>query len=355
MTVISNTTEMTMTPGEVAELLRALAESYWEGLIDEKWPVFLWGEPGIGKTAVTRQAAASLDVIHIDCRLSQMARVDILGVPSVTKEGRTRWNPPIILPSGGRSFLVLDEFSMADEDTQKASLQLLFERQAGEYRLPGECFVLLCGNRQEDGAGVKKVIEPAVSRCVNINVRASIKDWTDWALKRGLHGDVIAFLQFKPDAFCTPPERTGPVKRGRPCPRTWHMVSDLCKSKIEAGPGGMLHKAVCGAVGREYGHEFIGFQEICGQIPPVQDILRRADSFEQPEEPDILWAMIGSVAEFCRGKDVKVLARAMILVERMSKEFGVFLFKSLAGANRAIVKVPAARPWLANLSEALSD
>ena len=48
---------------------------------DIKRPIFIWGNPGIGKSAITNQLAQPDDIALIDIRASQLDAVDTRGVP----------------------------------------------------------------------------------------------------------------------------------------------------------------------------------------------------------------------------------------------------------------------------------
>ena len=63
--------------------------------------LFIWGPPGISKSAIARQVADSLDQPFIDVRLSQMDPTDLRGIPYPVKEfgvHGVRWSAPMILP-----------------------------------------------------------------------------------------------------------------------------------------------------------------------------------------------------------------------------------------------------------------
>lgn len=45
--------------------------------IQVKQPLFLWGQPGVGKSAITRHVAQSLKLELVDLRLSLLDSVDL--------------------------------------------------------------------------------------------------------------------------------------------------------------------------------------------------------------------------------------------------------------------------------------
>ncbi len=63
--------------------------------------LFIWGPPGIAKSAIARQAADSRGIAFVDIRLSQMDPTDLRGIPFPVNDGTgdgVRWSPPNILP-----------------------------------------------------------------------------------------------------------------------------------------------------------------------------------------------------------------------------------------------------------------
>lgn len=56
-------------------------------------PVFIWGAPGIGKSAIVEQFAKDLGLECVSLLGSQLAPEDIIGVPQI-EDGRSVFCPP---------------------------------------------------------------------------------------------------------------------------------------------------------------------------------------------------------------------------------------------------------------------
>ena len=56
-------------------------------------PVFIWGAPGIGKSAIVQDFAHSLGLACVSLLGSQLAPEDIIGVPQI-KDGFSQFCPP---------------------------------------------------------------------------------------------------------------------------------------------------------------------------------------------------------------------------------------------------------------------
>ena len=68
---------------------------------DRKVSLFIWGPPGVAKSAVTAQVATEENIALIDIRLSQMEPTDLRGVPMPTNDNGVaglRWSAPLVLP-----------------------------------------------------------------------------------------------------------------------------------------------------------------------------------------------------------------------------------------------------------------
>ena len=79
-----------MKPSRVQEVLGQL--------LKKKWPVFLWGPPGVGKSSVVRQVVEEQKWELRDVRASLLDPTDLRGIPYVN-EGTAHWAPPSFLPN----------------------------------------------------------------------------------------------------------------------------------------------------------------------------------------------------------------------------------------------------------------
>src|SRR5690349_13826595 len=70
-------------------------------------PVFIWGPPGIGKSALVQQFAAAVGLPCVSLLGSQLAPEDLIGVPQIT-EGVSRFCPPSMIARADPYCLFLD-------------------------------------------------------------------------------------------------------------------------------------------------------------------------------------------------------------------------------------------------------
>jgi MoxR-like ATPase len=117
-------------------------------------PVFIWGPPGIGKSALVQQFADQVGLMCVSLLGSQLAPEDIIGVPQI-EDGVSRFCPPKMIAREEPYCLFLDELNACSHEVQKSFYSLIHERRIGEYMLPKGSIVIGAGNRSQDSAIVK--------------------------------------------------------------------------------------------------------------------------------------------------------------------------------------------------------
>src|SRR5713226_7324319 len=116
-------------------------------LVSVRQPVFIWGSPGVGKSAVVRQLAKELAIPLQDVRALLLDPVDLRGLPFLGADGRSKWATPEFLPESGSGILFLDELNAAPAMVQASCYQLVLDRKVGEYSLPEGWAIVAAGNR----------------------------------------------------------------------------------------------------------------------------------------------------------------------------------------------------------------
>ena len=193
-------------------------------------PVFIWGQPGIGKSALVHQFAESVGLDCVSLLGSQLAPEDLIGVPQIV-DGKSRFCPPMMIAREEAYCLFLDELNASSHEVQKAFYSLIHERRLGEYRLPEGSVVIGAGNRVQDSAIVRQMSSALLNRMIHIHLNASPRDWLAWAEGNGIHPLVVDYVRTRPDHL-----RVAPPKTEEPfsTPRSWHMLSDALWSYGDA-------------------------------------------------------------------------------------------------------------------------
>lgn len=185
-------------------------------------PVFIWGPPGIGKSALVQEFAAELGLPCVSLLGSQLAPEDLIGVPQIL-DGTSRFCPPRMIARAEPYCLFLDELNACTHEVQKAFYSLIHERRLGEYHLPADSIVIGAGNRAQDSAIVRPMSSALLNRMVHVHLKVAHRDWLEWAETSNIHPLVIEYIGLRPDQLWSqPPKHEEPFSS----PRAWHMLSD---------------------------------------------------------------------------------------------------------------------------------
>jgi len=306
-------------------------------------PVFLWGAPGIGKSAVFKQVHQDLkkelkidDFGWIDFRAILHDTVDMKGIPSVVN-GITVWNVPDFLPKSGFGILLVDELNAAPPSVQAALYQLILDRRLGDYVLPDGWVVFAAGNRETDRAVTNRMPTPLANRFVHLNLDIDLQDWVEWALNNNVLTETISFIRFRP-ALLHAFDPTSNAK-AFPTPRSWEFVSDVMKSSL---PKELEYEVVSGTVGEAAASEFIGFMRIFRSLPSPDVILLSPDTATVPDDPATLYALCGALTAKA---SIDNFDRLMKYVNRMPTEFSVLLVRDCVTQKPELAETRAFIDW----------
>src|SRR5260370_11684925 len=111
-------------------------------LIGARQPVFIWGGPGVGKSAVVHQLASILSIPLRDVRALLLDPVDLRGLPFLGNDGRSKWATPEFLPQDGSGILFLDELNAAPAMVQASCYQLALDPKLPSSPFPPACSIL---------------------------------------------------------------------------------------------------------------------------------------------------------------------------------------------------------------------
>lgn len=95
-------------------------------------PVFIWGAPGIGKSALVEQFAEDVGLPCVSLLGSQLAPEDIIGIPQI-KGDVSEFLPPAMIARKEPYVLFLDELNACSQEVQKAFYSLISE--AGSFMI----------------------------------------------------------------------------------------------------------------------------------------------------------------------------------------------------------------------------
>ena len=255
-------------------------------------PVFLWGAPGIGKSALVQRFAHEVGMECVSLLGSQLAPEDLMGIPQIDGQC-SRFFPPANIVRSEPFVLFLDELNASSHEIQKAFYSLILEQRVGEYCLPVGTIVIGAGNRAKDAAIVKPMPSALINRMVHIHLRADHRQWLNWAINEsGIHPWVVEYIQLRPDQLWNePPKHEEPFST----PRSWHMLSDALHSFGENIRDDMLEALIYGPLSPTHAGGFKGFIKQIRQKFTVISIIK-GDALwpEEPSDRDILYFLAHS-------------------------------------------------------------
>lgn len=305
---------------------------------------FLWGPPGIGKSAAVRQIAGMIEkktgkkVKITDVRLLLFSPVDLRGVPVPDKARQfAEWlRPKIFDMDPGEdmvNLLFLDELSAAPQSVQAAAYQITLDRMVGEHKLPDNTIVIGAGNRVTDRSVAYRMPGALSNRLMHFEIRVDFDSFYAWAVKEQLHPFVLGFLSFDSSKLYLEEHDADDV--AFPTPRSWKFVSDILKAAEVSQPS-EAHHLIGGCIGAGTALEFEGWCRIYRELPDIKDIFEgKCTVF--PKKPDVLYALVSSLTAriledqaLMTDEELKNVCEYM---KRLPVDFAAKFYRSISGAD----------------------
>lgn len=286
-------------------------------------PVFIWGAPGIGKSALVEHFASEVGLECVSLLGSQLAPEDIIGVPQIVA-GKSRFCPPRMIARSEPYCLFLDELNACSPEVQKAFYSLIHERRVGEYTMPEGSIIIGAGNRAQDSAIVKTMSSALINRMVHVHLSVSHRDWLEWAYGANIHPLVLDYIQLRPDhLWSQPPKHEEPFST----PRSWHILSDVLHSFGDTIGEEMFDGLAFGCLSPHHATQLKAFRKQVQQKYKITAILKGEASFpHEPENRDVLYFL----AQSFRAHLIKELPA--------SKEYMTHVGKELAHTAKKLLK-----------------
>jgi len=314
-------------------------------LIDSKVPVFIWGNPGVGKSSLVSQIAKEKDMSFIDLRLSLLDPTDLRGIPFFEKdEKKALWAKPEFLPdtlSNNYGILFLDEINSAPPTIQAAAYQLILDRKIGEYILPKNYAIVAAGNYESDRGVTYRMPTPLANRFVHLDFELDFDSWKLWAYSNNIDKRIISYLSYKSsDLFVFNPKSS---QKSFATPRSWKFVDDILNSNIN---NKLLENVISGAIGKEIASEFVNYCKVMNELPNIEDILK-GNKVEIPQRNSTLYALvIGIVYALKSDFRIDYLTNVLKFSLELSGEFAIMLIRDMQKSNIDVESSPAWKEWV---------
>lgn len=322
-------------------------------------PVMLWGPPGVGKSRIAADVAATHGVPLVDIRLSQMEPTDLRGIPF--RDGnRVEWSVPSMLPDvqrhGPTGILFLDEITSAPPTVTAAAYQLILDRRLGDYRVPAGWAILSAGNRAGDRGVTYVMPAPLANRFTHYEIEPHLDDWVQWAHTAGIDWRLIAFLRFRPDLLFEFDPARNPV--AFPSPRSWEYAHRALRKFADAPQ--VLLESLQACVGPACGVELLAFLDQMGAMPDIDAIVQGA-SMEMPDRLDVQYgvatALVRKAQHLSSAAEPQSMLGNILRYARAfpQQELGVMLVTDMQRTvGHPLYGLPEFKAWAQSVSELLA-
>ncbi len=185
--------------------------------VQKQRPAFLYGAPGIGKTAIMEQIARELDISLVSYSMTHHTRQSALGLPFIVQKNYggkeydiSRYTMSEIIASvydkieeSGRAegILFLDEINCVSETLGPAMLQFLQYKTFGNQAVPEGWVIVTAGNPPEYNRSVKEFDVVTMDRLKIMEIEPDYEAWRKYALKKGLHKAILTYLDIRKQDF----------------------------------------------------------------------------------------------------------------------------------------------------------
>lgn len=288
-------------------------------------PTVLWGEPGVGKTALIHALAERHDLTVRVVIGSTLDPSDIQGLPvlSTNEDGQPitdntlpEWADTLIRL--GRGILFLDELSTSTPAVQAAMLTVLQSRMVGRHRIPDDVWIIAAANPAESAADGWVLAAPMANRLLHINYVADPEDWfagmrVAWGkddvseTEREARAHIVAFVRAHTKKYLSAmPDNPDEAGRAWPSPRSWDNCATLWGRTTDPI---VRNIAMEGFVGEAAASAFnVWFKNL--KLPAYELVIANPEKFNWKEfKTDEVYMILHSVLDRVTGDNLKESAK----------------------------------------------
>ena len=317
-------------------------------------PVLLWGSPGVGKSDIIAQTAAMLGWDMLVSHPVVDNPTDAKGFPWLTQDAAGQAIAEFVpfgtlrraMAATTPTVWFLDDLGQAIPAVQGAYMQLVLARRINGHILPDCVRFVAASNRSEDRAGVSKMITPLLNRFCHLEMEVSQVDWQAWAVNHGIEPSIRAYLEWKPANLHR--FDAGAGEKSFATPRSWEFAS----KHVKACPANVLLPVLAGDLGEGTAAEYISFRQVYLNLPNIDSLLANPSGVTLPQEPDVVFAMIGALVEKAKGLPASKLNAIGVIAGRMQDEQALLLVRDTMAVRPAEASsrsaCPAIAGWIGN-------
>ena len=290
---LSKVTDFSIMPQEIRERMNTLTpreRKYFMTMWPKSGVLYITSKPGVAKSAIARSIADKMGFKYLDVRLAMSDETDFK-FPFL-KDAEYKGNifkvsgyavPEWAFESNNQPTIIhFEELNRAPQFVRNAALQILLERQIGEFKFNNTVLMMASGNLgDEDGTDVEEFDNALNNRLIHFSHTLGSDEWVENFGKTNCHPTIVSYIRAYPEKlYQNPTENT----KAYATPRSWLFLSDFITKNfgMECSPREFLPYL------QEVAHGYIGngaqrFLQYCQEMVniTIQDIIDRYDKVEK--------------------------------------------------------------------------
>ncbi len=234
-----------------------------------------------------------------------------------------------------RGLYVIEEFSSAEQLTQKALAAVFLEKRFGNEQLPEGWMVCGTSNRMSDRSGVVRMPAHLRNRVREVNIENDALSWAVWAEEAGIHPMIVAWVKANPGVALVNevPNTDRPFSTARSVTR----AAKFLTVGMPKGPDGKFLswilpsdeirvQSVQGDIGEGAAGSLFGFLAVHHLMPTYEEIMANPLTAKCPDDLSAGWAAGQMCVHFASSKNIDKL---WTYIERLPREVQTSMCRSL--------------------------
>lgn len=230
----TRTKQLTPEMQEYVKTLTPKERKYFSVMWAKYGVLFITSKPGIAKSAIGRSIAKKMKLRYVDMRLSMNDESDFKYpfLEDADYDGETIKVSGFAVPkwaydaNSQPTLIHFEELNRAPLFVRNAALQILLEREIGEFKFNDNVIMMASGNLgDEDGTDVEELDSALNNRLVHISHSLSVDEWINDFAEENCHKMIVSYIKAHPEKMYQPSTDNGP--KAYATPRSWTMMSDF--------------------------------------------------------------------------------------------------------------------------------
>lgn len=318
------------------------------GLVDHSIlsnvPLMTWGDPGLGKTQITKQRIEKSGRRYADFRAAILDVPDLQGYPITALMQRGEPCPMTAAPglpppeSSEAWGIVFEELPGCSRMMQGALYGMILERNG----LPTDCRVFATGNPASSRGVYVEQPAPLKTRFRHCRLILCPDESLAYAQANGWHPYTTAYHTMTKGTDWSNFDASS-KEETYACPRSWEDISKT----LHAGaiPADLMTPMICGSLGYGIGQKFSAFIRLYADLAPTVAAMRTDPANAPiPEDSAAQWFIAATIAAAkaeANANPAGFADWALVILSRMTDELCVFAVNALTRHTPQIGRTPS--------------